>query len=62
MEKTSYQVKQIFALFRTLIAYTLGWNSVRGGRIFKETRFEMVLGELKSKKISRENQSQDIWD
>ena len=31
-------------------------------KIVKEIKFEEVWGELEQKKISRDNQSQNIWD
>ena len=64
-QKSSYRVKQIVALFCILTALILGENSVKCIRvteIAKEIKFEEVCGELESKKVSRDNQSQNIWD
>ena len=51
--KSSYQVKQILALFCYLIPLILGYSSVQGLRvtkIVKEIKFEGVWGELESKR------------
>ena len=48
LSKSSYQVKQILAIFRNLVAL----NSVKGLRItkiVKEIKFEEICGELQSK-------------
>ena len=55
--KSSYQVGEILALFCKLIAVILGLNCVKGltvTKIFKKIKFEGVLGELESKKVSRD--------
>ena len=78
MELFSYQIatsvkrsekqlpsKSNFRTFCHSIALILGWNSVKGLRVIKyvkEIKFEGVWGELESKKVSRDNNSQNIWD
>ena len=52
--KSSYQVKQISALFCNLIVLILGQNSVnnlRVTKIVKEFTFEEVRGKIESKKV-----------
>ena len=49
---SSYQVRQILALFYNLVALILGWNYVKGLRvtkIVKQIKFERVWGELAAK-------------
>ena len=51
--KSSYQVRQILALFCNLIALILGWHCVKGlrvNKIVKEIKFEGIWGELAVKK------------
>ena len=52
-QKSSYQIRQILALFCSLNALILDWNSMSGLRvtkIVKEIKFKGVWGELESKK------------
>ena len=61
--ESSYHVRIILGLFCHSIALILGWNSVKDLRVtknVKEIKFEGVWGELKSKKVSRDNISQNI--
>ena len=49
--KSSYQVREILALFCNLIALILSWNSVktlRNTKILEEIKFEGLWGELGS--------------
>ena len=55
--------KAKFRIFCDLIALLLGQNSVKGLRLtkkVKEIKFEGVCGKLESKKVSRDNNSQNI--
>ena len=59
----SYQVRIILGFFCHSIALILGLNSVKDFRVVKnvkEIKFEGVLGELDSRKVSRDNNSQNI--
>ena len=61
--ESSYQVRIILGLFCHSIALILGLNSVKDFRVakmVKEIKFEGVLGELDSRKVSRDNNSQNI--
>ena len=61
--ESSYQVRIILGLFCHSIALILGLNSVKDFRVAKnvtEIKFEGVLGELDSRKGSRDNNSQNI--
>ena len=61
--ESSYQVKIILGLFCHSIALNLGLNSVKDFRVtknVKEVKFEGVWGELESRKVSRDNNSQNI--
>ena len=52
-QKSSYQVKEILAIFCNLIVLILGQNSVKGltvTKTFKKIKFEGVQGELEPKK------------
>ena len=63
--ESSYQVRIILGLFCHSIALILGLNSVKDFRVakmVKEIKFEGVLGELDSRKVSRDNNSQNILD
>ena len=60
--ESSYDVRIILVLFCHSIALILGWNSVKGLRVtknVKEIKFEGVWGDLESKKVSRDNNSQN---
>ena len=51
-QKSSYQVRQILAIFSNLTAIFLVWNSVKGLRVtknVKEIKFEGVWEKLESK-------------
>ena len=51
-QKSSYQVRQILAIFSNLTAIFLVWNSLNGLRVtknVKEIMFEGVWGKLESK-------------
>ena len=59
----SYHVKIILGLFYHSIALILGLNSVkdlRGNKNVEEIKFEGVWGELETKKVSRDNNTQNI--
>ena len=61
--ESSYQVRIILGLFCHSIALILGLNSVKDFRVSKnvpEIKFEGVWGELDSRKVSRDNNSQNI--
>ena len=61
--ESSYQVRIILGFFCHSIALILGLNSVKDFRVVKnvkEIKFEGVLGELDSRKVSRDNNSQNI--
>ena len=61
--KSSYHVRIILGLFCHSVALILGLNSVKDLRVtknVKEIKFEGVWGELESKKVSRDNNSQNI--
>ena len=61
--ESSYHVTIIVGLFCHSIALILGWNSVEDLRVtknVKEIKVEGVWGELQSKKVSRDNDSQNI--
>ena len=61
--ESSYHVTIILGLFCHSIALILGLNSVKGLRVtknIKEIKFGGVWGELESKKVSRDNESQNI--
>ena len=62
--ESSYHVRIILGLFCHSIALILGLNSVKALRVttknVKEIKFEGVWGELESKKVSRDNNSQNI--
>ena len=63
--ESSYQVRIIFGPFCHSIALILGLSSVKDCRVtknFKEIKFEGVWGELESRKVSRDNNSQNIED
>ena len=67
IRKSSFQVLQILAIFWNLIALTLGYNSVKSLRVTKivkkkKKKFEGIWGKLDSKKVFRNNNSQNIWD
>ena len=50
--KSSYEVRQILAIFTNLIALILGQHSVKGlrvAKIVKKIKFERVWGDLESK-------------
>ena len=49
---SSYQVRQILALFYNLVAVILGWNCVKGLRVtktVKQIKFEGIWGDLAAK-------------
>ena len=61
--ESSYHVRIILGLFCNSIALILGLNSAKDLRVtknVKEIKFEGVWGELELKKISRDNNSQNI--
>ena len=61
--ESGYDVRIILGLFWNSIALILGLNSVKDLRVtknVKEIKFEWVWGELESKKVSRDNNSQNI--
>ena len=61
--ESSYQVRIILGLFCHSIALILCLNSVKDFRVSKnvtEIKFEGVWGELESRKVSRDNNSQNI--
>ena len=61
--ESSYQVRIILGLFCHSIALILDLNSVKDFGVtknVKEIKFERVWGELESRKISRDNNSQNI--
>ena len=61
--ESSYQVTIILGLFCNSIALILDLNSVKDFRVtknVKEIKFEGVWGELESRKVSRDNNSQNI--
>ena len=61
--ESSYQVRIILGLFCHSIALILGLNSVKDFRVaknVKEIKFAGVLGELDSRKVSIDNNSQNI--
>ena len=61
--ESSYQVRIILGLFCHSIALILGLNSVKDFRVAKNVqkiKFEGVWGELDSRKVSRDNNSQNI--
>ena len=61
--ESSYQVRIILGLFCYSIALMLGLNSVKDFRVtknVKEINFEGVWVELESRKVSRDNNSQNI--
>ena len=65
IRKSSFQVLQILAIFWNLIALTLGYNSVKSLRVTKivkkkKKKIEGIWGKLDSKKVSRNNNSQNI--
>ena len=63
--ESRYDVTIILGLFCHSIALILGLNSVKDLRVtknVKEIKFEWVWGELESKKVSRDNNSQNISD
>ena len=63
--ESSYHVGIILGLFCHSIALILGLNSVKDLRVTKnveEIKFGGVWGELESKKVSRDNNSQNISD
>ena len=63
--ESSYHVRITLGHFCHSIALILGWNSVKELRVtknVKEIKFEGVWGDLESKKVSREYNSQNISD
>ena len=61
--ESSYHVKITLGLFCHSIALILGLNSVKNLRVtknVKEIKFEGVWRELESKKVSRDNNTQNI--
>ena len=61
--ESSYHVTRFLGLFCHSIALILGLNSVKDLRVtknVKEIKFGGVWGELESKKVSRDNDSQNI--
>ena len=61
--ESSYHVARIWGLFCQSIALILGLKSVKDLRVTKngeEIKFGGVWGELESKKVSRDNDSQNI--
>ena len=61
--ESSYHVTIILGLFCHSIALILGLNSVKDLRVTKnveEIKFEGGWGELESKKVSRDNDSQNM--
>ena len=61
--ESSYHVTIILGIFCQSIALILGLNSVKDLRVTKnvqEIKFGGVWGELESKKVSRDNDSQNI--
>ena len=63
--ESSYQVRIILGIFCHSIALILVLNSVKDFRVtenVKEIKFEGVWGELESRKVSRDNNSQNIED
>ena len=62
-QESSYHVTIILGLFCHSIVLILGLNSVKDLRVTKNVKgikFERVWGELESKKVSRDNESQNI--
>ena len=62
-EESSYQVRIILGLFCHWMALILGLNNVKDFRVaknVKEIKFEGFWGELDSRKVSRDNNSQNI--
>ena len=63
--ESSYHVTIIVGLFCHSIALILALNSVKDLRVtknVKKIKFGGVWGELESKKVSRDNDSQNIQD
>ena len=63
MKRSGKQVRIILGLFCHSVALILGLNSLKDLRVtknVKEIKFEGVWGELESKKVSRDNNSQNI--
>ena len=61
--ESSYHVWILIGLFCHSIALILGFNSVEDLRVnknVKEIKFEGLWGELESKKVSRDNNWQNI--
>ena len=61
--ESSYHIRIILGHFCHSIALILGLNSVKDVRVTKnvnEIKFEGVGGQLESKKVSRDNNSQII--
>ena len=61
--ESSYQVRIILGLFCHSIALILCLNSVKDIRVtknVKEIKFDGVWGELESRKVSRDNNLQNI--
>ena len=61
--ESSYHVRIILGLFWNSFAWILGLNSVKDLRVTKnveEIKFGGVWGELEWKKVSRDNNSQNI--
>ena len=55
-QESSYQVRQILALFCMLVALILDWNWIKGFRvtkIIKQVKFGGVWGKLEAKKCSQ---------
>ena len=63
--ESSYKVRISLGLFCHSIALILGLNSVNNFSVtknVKEIKFEGVWGVLESRKVSRDNNSQNIED
>ena len=61
--ESSYHVRIILGLFCNSVALILGLNSLKDLTVtknVKEIKFGGVGGELESKKVSRDNNSQNI--
>ena len=61
--ESSYHVRIILGLFCNSVALILGLNSLKDLRVtknVKEIKFGRVGGELESKKVSRDNNPQNI--
>ena len=65
-QRSNYQVRKILGIFCHLIILVLGQNNVKGLKVTKGLKKITIEGVWKGvkiqKKVSRENNSQIIWD